>query len=153
MTVEDGEVVAGLAVAGDGSGAGVSLRWAADRPDPHRYRGVRYDRSSHDAITADGTPVWSARPMTSIRWSVRSHRRSSPPASARTITRARNIAERRGCTRSNRRTTCRAELDAEDRGMEIIGVVHSHTHSEAYPSPTDVAAGPRPDLALHDRVA
>jgi [CysO sulfur-carrier protein]-S-L-cysteine hydrolase len=33
----------------------------------------------------------------------------------------------------------RAELDAEDRGLEIVGVMHSHTHTEAYPSPTDVA--------------
>jgi proteasome lid subunit RPN8/RPN11 len=38
----------------------------------------------------------------------------------------------------------RAERDAEDRGMEIIGVVHSHTHTEAYPSPTDVAQAPDP---------
>lgn len=38
----------------------------------------------------------------------------------------------------------RAERDAEDRGLEIRGVVHSHTHTEAYPSPTDVAAAPDP---------
>ena len=38
----------------------------------------------------------------------------------------------------------RAERDAEDRGLEIIGVVHSHTHTEAYPSPTDVAQAPDP---------
>lgn len=38
----------------------------------------------------------------------------------------------------------RAERDAEDRGLEINGVVHSHTHSEPYPSPTDVAAAPDP---------
>jgi proteasome lid subunit RPN8/RPN11 len=25
----------------------------------------------------------------------------------------------------------------EDAGMEIVGIVHSHTHSEAYPSQTD----------------
>jgi proteasome lid subunit RPN8/RPN11 len=37
-----------------------------------------------------------------------------------------------------------AELDAEDRGLEVNGVVHSHTHSEPYPSPTDVAAAPDP---------
>jgi proteasome lid subunit RPN8/RPN11 len=39
----------------------------------------------------------------------------------------------------------RAERDAEERGLEIIGVVHSHTHTEAYPSPTDVAQAPDPD--------
>jgi [CysO sulfur-carrier protein]-S-L-cysteine hydrolase len=38
----------------------------------------------------------------------------------------------------------RADRDAEDRGIEIIGVVHSHTHTEAYPSPTDVAQAPDP---------
>ena len=38
----------------------------------------------------------------------------------------------------------RAERDAEDRGWELLGVVHSHTHTEAYPSPTDVAQAPDP---------
>ena len=33
----------------------------------------------------------------------------------------------------------RAERDAEDAGLDIVGVVHSHTHTDAYPSPTDVA--------------
>lgn len=39
----------------------------------------------------------------------------------------------------------RSERDAEDKGLEIRGVMHSHTHSEAYPSPTDVQAAPDPD--------
>jgi proteasome lid subunit RPN8/RPN11 len=38
----------------------------------------------------------------------------------------------------------RADRDAEDRGLEIMGVVHSHTHTEPYPSPTDVAQAPDP---------
>lgn len=38
----------------------------------------------------------------------------------------------------------RAERDAEDNGWEIIGVAHSHTHSEPFPSPTDVANAPDP---------
>jgi proteasome lid subunit RPN8/RPN11 len=38
----------------------------------------------------------------------------------------------------------RAERDAEGRGLEVIGVVHSHTHTDAYPSPTDVAQAPDP---------
>jgi proteasome lid subunit RPN8/RPN11 len=38
----------------------------------------------------------------------------------------------------------RAERDADDHGWEIVGVVHSHTHSEPYPSPTDVAQAPDP---------
>lgn len=38
----------------------------------------------------------------------------------------------------------RADRDAEGRGLEINGVVHSHTHTEAYPSPTDVEQAPDP---------
>jgi proteasome lid subunit RPN8/RPN11 len=38
----------------------------------------------------------------------------------------------------------RAERDAESRGLEIIGVIHSHTHTPAYPSPTDIAQAPDP---------
>ena len=37
-----------------------------------------------------------------------------------------------------------AERDVDDRDWEINAVVHSHTHSEPYPSPTDVAAAPDP---------
>jgi proteasome lid subunit RPN8/RPN11 len=37
-----------------------------------------------------------------------------------------------------------ADRDAEDRGLDLIGVVHSHTHTEAYPSPTDIAQAPDP---------
>jgi proteasome lid subunit RPN8/RPN11 len=36
------------------------------------------------------------------------------------------------------------EREAEGRGLEVMGVVHSHTHTEAYPSPTDVAQAPDP---------
>jgi proteasome lid subunit RPN8/RPN11 len=38
----------------------------------------------------------------------------------------------------------RADRDAEGRGMEIVAVFHSHTHTDAYPSPTDVAQAPDP---------
>ncbi len=38
----------------------------------------------------------------------------------------------------------RAEMDADDHGWEINCVVHSHTHSPAYPSPTDVEAAVDP---------
>ena len=38
----------------------------------------------------------------------------------------------------------RADRDAAGRGLEIVGVMHSHTHTEAYPSPTDVAQAPDP---------
>jgi proteasome lid subunit RPN8/RPN11 len=38
----------------------------------------------------------------------------------------------------------RADRDAEASGNSIIGVFHSHTHTEAYPSATDVAQAPDP---------
>ncbi|HEY7106274.1 MAG TPA: M67 family metallopeptidase, partial [Acidimicrobiia bacterium] len=37
------------------------------------------------------------------------------------------------------RDLVRATLDASARGEEIVAVWHSHTHTDAYPSPTDVA--------------
>ncbi len=38
----------------------------------------------------------------------------------------------------------RVEQSADDRGLAVLGVVHSHTHTEAYPSATDVAQAPDP---------
>jgi len=38
----------------------------------------------------------------------------------------------------------RADRDAEAKGYSIIGVFHSHTHTDAYPSPTDVDQAPDP---------
>lgn len=32
----------------------------------------------------------------------------------------------------------RVEQRADDAGVQIVGVMHSHTHTTAYPSPTDV---------------
>ena len=37
-----------------------------------------------------------------------------------------------------------ADRDAEARGLELIGVFHSHTHTEAFPSQTDVDQAPDP---------
>ncbi len=33
---------------------------------------------------------------------------------------------------------------ADDEGLEVIGVFHSHTHSPAYPSATDIRQAPDP---------
>ena len=38
----------------------------------------------------------------------------------------------------------KADRDAQASGWEIIGVYHSHTHTEALPSPTDIAQAPDP---------
>jgi proteasome lid subunit RPN8/RPN11 len=37
-----------------------------------------------------------------------------------------------------------ADREAAKSGHDVIGVYHSHTHTEAYPSPTDVAQAPDP---------
>ena len=63
-----------------------------------------------------------------------------PPSSTRAATRP----GRARSTRSTPSDHLRADRDAEARGLEIIGVMHSHTHTEAYPSPTDVAQAPDP---------
>jgi proteasome lid subunit RPN8/RPN11 len=55
-----------------------------------------------------------------------------------------NVAESARVYTIDPKDHLRAEMDAEDRDYEINGVVHSHTHSEPYPSPTDVAAAPDP---------
>ena len=39
----------------------------------------------------------------------------------------------------------RAMRHAESNGWELTGVFHSHTHSAAYPSPTDVQGALEPD--------
>jgi len=41
----------------------------------------------------------------------------------------------------------RADREAQANGWEIIGVYHSHTHTEALPSPTDIAQAP--DASWH----
>jgi proteasome lid subunit RPN8/RPN11 len=59
--------------------------------------------------------------------------------------RCRNIAESSRIYEVDPKDHLRADRDAEDRGLEIIGVMHSHTHTEAYPSPTDVAQAVDPN--------
>jgi proteasome lid subunit RPN8/RPN11 len=52
----------------------------------------------------------------------------------------------------------RADRAAERDGLAIVGVFHSHTHTDAYPSPTDIAQAPDPTwhyvlVSLRDEVA
>ena len=51
----------------------------------------------------------------------------------------------------------RADREAEAAGWSITGVFHSHTHTDPYPSPTDVAQAPDPSwhyvlVSLRDEV-
>ena len=48
--------------------------------------------------------------------------------------------------------------EMDDEGLEVYGIFHSHTHSEAYPSPTDRRQAFYPEahyliLSLEDRAA
>jgi proteasome lid subunit RPN8/RPN11 len=63
---------------------------------------------------------------------------------ARVFYPCRNVAESSRVYTVDPLCHLRADRDAESRGLEIIGVVHSHTHTTAYPSPTDVAQAPVP---------
>lgn len=56
-----------------------------------------------------------------------------------------NLAESARVYTVDPRAHLRIERDAEDRGLMVVGVMHSHTHSEPYPSPTDVQQAPDPD--------
>jgi proteasome lid subunit RPN8/RPN11 len=56
----------------------------------------------------------------------------------------RNAAESSRVYTIDPRDHLRIDREAEDDGLEVVGVVHSHTHTEAYPSPTDVAQAPDP---------
>ena len=38
----------------------------------------------------------------------------------------------------------KADREARANGWDIIGVYHSHTHTQAFPSPTDIAQAPDP---------
>jgi [CysO sulfur-carrier protein]-S-L-cysteine hydrolase len=42
------------------------------------------------------------------------------------------------------RDLLKADRDAEAAGLSLIGVWHSHTHTPAYPSPTDINQAPDP---------
>jgi proteasome lid subunit RPN8/RPN11 len=56
----------------------------------------------------------------------------------------RNIAASARIYTVDPREHLRADREAEARGAEILGVFHSHTHTDAYPSSTDIAQAPDP---------
>lgn len=55
-----------------------------------------------------------------------------------------NVADSAKVYEIDSRVLLRASRRSEENGQVIVGVFHSHTHSEAYPSPTDIAQAPDP---------
>lgn len=55
-----------------------------------------------------------------------------------------NVAQSAKRYEIDSRVLLRATRSADDEGMSVLGVFHSHTHSEAYPSATDVDLAPDP---------
>ena len=58
-----------------------------------------------------------------------------------------NVADSARLYEIDSRVLLQAYRRADDEGVNVLGVFHSHTHSEAYPSPTDV--GRAPDSEWH----
>jgi proteasome lid subunit RPN8/RPN11 len=57
---------------------------------------------------------------------------------------SRNAADSAKLYEIDSRVMLQAHRRADDEGRAVIGVFHSHTHTEAFPSPTDVAQAPDP---------
>jgi proteasome lid subunit RPN8/RPN11 len=62
----------------------------------------------------------------------------------RAVVASENVADSAKVYEIDPKVLLRAYRRAEEEGLEVLGVFHSHTHSEAYPSPTDVAQAPDP---------
>ena len=72
---------------------------------------------------------------------------ASPPTAAVTVDvfyPCRNAAASSRVYTVDPKDHLRADRDAEAHGRELLGVMHSHTHTDAYPSPTDVEQAPDP---------
>ena len=65
-------------------------------------------------------------------------------AACPTCSPTRNVAASAQIYTVDPREHLRIDRAAEAAGQEVIGVFHSHTHTDPYPSPTDVAQAPDP---------
>ncbi len=55
-----------------------------------------------------------------------------------------NVADSAKIYEIDSRVMLGAVRRSDEENLSILGVFHSHTHSDAYPSPTDVAQAPDP---------
>src|SRR5579863_8074731 len=56
-----------------------------------------------------------------------------------------NVADSARLYEIDSRVLLQAQRRSDEQHLSILGVFHSHTHSDAYPSPTDVAQAPDPE--------
>jgi [CysO sulfur-carrier protein]-S-L-cysteine hydrolase len=68
----------------------------------------------------------------------------TPEGGVRDVVMSENIAHSAKVYEIDPKVLLRTYRRADDEGLEVIGVFHSHTHSEAFPSPTDIAQAPDP---------
>jgi len=55
-----------------------------------------------------------------------------------------NVADSARVYEIDPKVLLRTFREADERGEVVAGCFHSHTHSDAYPSPTDIAQAPDP---------
>ncbi len=68
----------------------------------------------------------------------------TPDGVVREVMASENLAHSAKVYEIDSRVMLRATRESDAEGTVILGVFHSHTHSEAYPSATDVAQAPDP---------
>lgn len=66
-------------------------------------------------------------------------------AHVRSVYRTENVARSARIYEVDPRAMLRADREAEAEGGQLIGVYHSHTHTDAKPSPTDITQAPDPE--------
>lgn len=90
------------------------------------------------AMPMEGCGLVGGRELGTAPWS------ADPVAHALEVYPATNSAASARIYTVEPRDLLRADRAAEAAGMGLIGVWHSHTHTPAYPSPTDVRQAPDP---------
>lgn len=80
------------------------------------------------------------------------------PATVHRVVRTENLARSSRLYTVGSRDILETDRAAEAEGLSIVGVFHSHTHTDPYPSPTDILQAPDPEwhyvlISLRDEVA
>ena len=115
---------------------------AGDPPEPtYRLDVLELTSTAHAAMLGhayDGLPDEACGLMIGSLGS------DGPAARCTLFEPCRNAAESSRIYSIDGKDWMRIERAADDAGLDIVGVMHSHTHTEPYPSPTDVNQAPDP---------